>query len=33
MGALCVSTLGDYEGLPSARELADFLDNKTTLGR
>jgi len=33
MGALCVSTLGDYEGLPSAQELADFLDNKTTLGR
>lgn len=33
MGALCVSTLGDYEGLPSAQELADFLNNKTTLGR
>jgi 2-dehydro-3-deoxygluconokinase len=33
MGALCVSTLGDYEGLPSAQELAEFLDNKTTLGR
>lgn len=33
MGALCVSTLGDYEGLPSAQELADFLDDTTTLGR
>jgi 2-dehydro-3-deoxygluconokinase len=33
MGALCVSTLGDYEGLPSAQELTEFLDNKTTLGR
>lgn len=33
MGALCVSTLGDYEGLPSATELADFMDDKVTLGR
>lgn len=33
MGALCVSTLGDYEGLPSDRELSDFLAGTKTLGR
>jgi 2-dehydro-3-deoxygluconokinase len=33
MGALCASTLGDYEGLPSAKELTDFMENKRTLGR
>jgi 2-dehydro-3-deoxygluconokinase len=33
MGALCVSMLGDYEGLPSAAELTAFLDNSKTLGR
>lgn len=33
MGALCVSSLGDYEGLPSARELTDFLAGTKTLGR
>jgi 2-dehydro-3-deoxygluconokinase len=33
MGALCVSTLGDYEGLPSAQELADFLRQTPHLGR
>lgn len=33
MGALSVAMLGDYEGLPSAQELTDFLDNRTTLGR
>ncbi|HEX6515710.1 MAG TPA: sugar kinase [Nocardioidaceae bacterium] len=33
MGALSVSTLGDYEGLPSAQELTDFVDGTTTLGR
>ncbi len=33
MGALCVSTLGDYEGLPSASELADFMSEKRSLGR
>jgi 2-dehydro-3-deoxygluconokinase len=33
MGALCVSMLGDYEGLPSAEELTAFLDNSTSLGR
>ena len=33
MGALCVAGLGDYEGLPSAKELADFIDGTKTLGR
>lgn len=33
MGALCVSTLGDYEGLPSAQELSDFLKQTPHLGR
>ena len=33
MGALCVSMLGDYEGLPSAAELTAFLDNSKSLGR
>ncbi len=33
MGALCVSTLGDYDGLPSSRELADFLQPSRILGR
>jgi 2-dehydro-3-deoxygluconokinase len=33
MGALCVSTLGDYEGLPSWVELVDFLEETATLGR
>jgi 2-dehydro-3-deoxygluconokinase len=33
VGALCVGTLGDYEGLPSAAELADFMDDELTLGR
>lgn len=33
MGALCVSTLGDYEGLPSAQELAGFLEQRPHLGR
>lgn len=33
MGALSVASLGDYEGLPSASELADFLDGASTLGR
>lgn len=33
MGAFCVQTLGDYEGLPSRRELAAFLDQTVDLGR
>ena len=33
MGAYCVQNLGDYEGLPSRRELAAFLDQTTDLGR
>ncbi len=33
MGAMCVRELGDYEGLPSSRELADFLAHRTDLGR
>lgn len=33
MGACCVQTLGDYEGLPSRAELAVFLDPTTDLGR
>ena len=33
MGAFCVQGLGDYEGLPSRRELAAFLDQTTDLGR
>ena len=33
MGAYCVQNLGDYEGLPSRRELAGFLDQTTDLGR
>lgn len=33
LGALCVRARGDYEGLPSRRELDDFLDNRTDLGR
>jgi 2-dehydro-3-deoxygluconokinase len=33
MGAWCVQNLGDYEGLPSRRELDGFLDQTTDLGR
>jgi 2-dehydro-3-deoxygluconokinase len=33
MGAFCVQNLGDYEGLPSRRELAAFLDQTVDLGR
>jgi 2-dehydro-3-deoxygluconokinase len=33
MGALCVQNLGDYEGLPSRRELLAFLDRTVDLGR
>ena len=33
MGALCVATLGDYEGLPDREELQAFLDGRETLGR
>ncbi|HEX2075191.1 MAG TPA: sugar kinase [Geodermatophilus sp.] len=33
MGAFCVQSLGDYEGLPSRRELAAFLDRTVDLGR
>jgi 2-dehydro-3-deoxygluconokinase len=33
MGAFCVQTPGDYEGLPSRRELAAFLDSTPDLGR
>ncbi len=33
MGAFCVQNLGDYEGLPSRRELTAFLDQILDLGR
>ena len=33
MGALCVQGLGDYEGLPSRRELTAFLEQTVDLGR
>jgi 2-dehydro-3-deoxygluconokinase len=33
MGAFCVQTLGDYEGLPSRRELDAFLEPTPDLGR
>jgi 2-dehydro-3-deoxygluconokinase len=33
MGAFCVQNLGDYEGLPSRRELRAFLDRTVELGR
>jgi 2-dehydro-3-deoxygluconokinase len=33
MGAFCVQNLGDYEGLPSRRELIAFLDQAVDLGR
>ncbi len=33
MGAFCVQNLGDYEGLPSRRELTAFLDRTIDLGR
>ncbi len=33
MGAFCVQNLGDYEGLPSRRELTAFLDQTNDLGR
>jgi 2-dehydro-3-deoxygluconokinase len=33
MGAFCVQSLGDYEGLPSRRELTAFLDQTVDLGR
>jgi 2-dehydro-3-deoxygluconokinase len=33
MGALCVATLGDYEGLPDREELQSFLEGRETLGR
>jgi 2-dehydro-3-deoxygluconokinase len=33
MGAFCVQNLGDYEGLPSRRELTAFLDSIPDLGR
>jgi 2-dehydro-3-deoxygluconokinase len=33
MGALCVQNLGDYEGLPSSRELNAFLEQSADLGR
>lgn len=33
MGALCVQSLGDYEGLPSRRELTAFLEQMPDLGR
>ncbi|SOD97674.1 sugar kinase [Blastococcus haudaquaticus] len=33
MGAYCVQSLGDYEGLPSRRELTSFLDRTVDLGR
>jgi 2-dehydro-3-deoxygluconokinase len=33
MGAFCVQNLGDYEGLPSDRELTAFLDRTVDLGR
>ena len=33
MGAICVRSHGDYEGLPSRRELDDYLANRADLGR
>jgi 2-dehydro-3-deoxygluconokinase len=33
MGAFCVQNLGDYEGLPSGRELDAFLEQTPDLGR
>lgn len=33
MGAFCVQNLGDYEGLPSRRELTAFLNQTADLGR
>lgn len=33
MGALCVTTLGDYEGLPNTGELQAFVGGRETLGR
>ncbi len=33
LGAFCVQNLGDYEGLPSRRELTAFLDQTLDLGR
>jgi 2-dehydro-3-deoxygluconokinase len=33
MGAFCVQNLGDYEGLPSRRELDTFLEQTPDLGR
>ncbi|MGY1815706.1 sugar kinase [Blastococcus sp. SYSU D00820] len=33
MGALCVQGLGDYEALPSRRELTAFLEDTADLGR
>jgi 2-dehydro-3-deoxygluconokinase len=33
MGSLCVQSLGDYEGLPSSRELTAFLEQTPDLGR
>jgi 2-dehydro-3-deoxygluconokinase len=33
MGAFCVQSLGDYEGLPSRRELGAFLEQIPDLGR
>ncbi len=33
MGAFCVQGLGDYEGLPSRRELTAFLEQTVDLGR
>jgi 2-dehydro-3-deoxygluconokinase len=33
MGAFCVQNLGDYEGLPSRRELTALLDQTVDLGR
>jgi 2-dehydro-3-deoxygluconokinase len=33
MGAFCVQNLGDYEGLPSRRELTAFLNQTVELGR
>jgi 2-dehydro-3-deoxygluconokinase len=33
MGALCVATLGDYEGLPDKEELWAFLEGRKALGR
>jgi 2-dehydro-3-deoxygluconokinase len=33
LGALCVQNLGDYEGLPSRRELTAFLEQTPDLGR